>query len=248
MIPRPARLLLAFLALISACDAGSDGGAEARLDVAVAANFAACAEILSRRFEEIAGCEVVLTSGSTGRLAKQIEEGAPFAVFLAADVERPERLVARGRAEAESRFTYARGRLVLAVPRGRPAPTGLDDLRAARAARIAIARAELAPYGRAAEEVLKGLDLDNEIVVGENVAQVLHFVVSGAADYGFVPASLAVTGGLPHLELPAGLHAAIEQQAVLIDARSALARRFMAFLRSPAALDEIRRCGYEPGG
>ena len=144
--------------------------------VAVASNFRIPAESLVQVFEEQTGHSVVVTSGSTGTLYAQIVNGAPFDVLLAADAERPGRLVKSGAALPDSRFTYAVGQLVLWS--ADPALNGHDCaemLQQRQFRRLAIANPDTAPYGAAARQVLERLslwgELDDRLVVGENIAQ-----------------------------------------------------------------------------
>ncbi len=83
------------------------------LRIAVASNFLVVAKLLAKRFEQTGGRRITVSSGSTGKLYAQIVNGAPYDIFLAANVTEPKRLEADGHAVAGSRFTYATGRLVL---------------------------------------------------------------------------------------------------------------------------------------
>lgn len=231
--------------------APSPPAAAAEVLVAVASNFADVAAALAVRFEAATGHAVVLSPGSTGRHFTQIKGGAPFAVFLAADAERPQRLEAEGLAVAGSRFTYAVGRLVLWSPR--PGLVDADGavLAAGSFAHLAIANPELAPYGQAAREALAALGLWDglapRLVRGENIAQAYQFVAGGAAELGFVALSQVrrpdrtAAGSL--WEVPEGLHAPIVQQAVLLRDEPA-ARAFLEFLRGDEARAVIAAYGY----
>jgi len=229
--------------------AGSALAGEAR--VAVASNFAATAKALEISFEQQTDHEVRLVFGSTGKHYAQIRNGAPVNVLLAADEWRPRLLEEEGVAVRGSRFTYARGRLVLwsseagyVDGEGRVLEEG--DFR-----HLAIANPKLAPYGAAAQEVLETLDLWDQlgkrIVRGENIAQALQFVDSGNAELGFVAAAQVSperrTSGSRWV-VPETLHSPIDQQAVLIRDEPA-ARDFLLFLGSDEAKEIIRRSGYE---
>ena len=145
-----ARALLLLLPLFVA-----EASAEQFLRVAVASNFMETAADLAEVFENETGIDVRLSSGSTGNLYAQIINGAPYHVFLAADIERPRLLEASGRAVAGSRFTYATGALVVWSWTARDCLAALYD---PQAGRIAIANPEIAPYGQAAREFLLGID------------------------------------------------------------------------------------------
>ncbi|MHC4108813.1 MAG: molybdate ABC transporter substrate-binding protein, partial [Planctomycetota bacterium] len=198
------------------------------------------------------GHRVVLTFGSTGKHYAQIVNGAPFDAFLAADVRHPQMLEQEGVAVAGSRFTYAVGRILLwspmpdyVDPEGMVLETG--DFR-----HLALANPKLAPYGRAARQVLeaRGLwpGLEKRTVRGENIAQAYQFVGSGNAELGFVARSQVVRPGAPPVgswwEIPPDLHSPIEQQAVLLT-DDATARAFVDFIRSAAGIDIIRTHGYD---
>jgi molybdate transport system substrate-binding protein len=220
--------------------------------VAVAQNFAATLQEISRAFSSATGHSVISSAASTGKLYAQIENGAPFEVFLSADSERPRLLEERGLAVKGSRFSYALGRLVLWSAQ----PDLVDPAGAVLAKtgwrHLAIANAELAPYGAAAREVLiqRGLwdAVRGRLVQGEDIAQTFQFVATGNAELGFVALAQlagAERGGSRWL-VPDSLHAPIEQQAVLL-ARAkddAAARALLDFLRAPEARARISQAGY----
>jgi len=225
------------------------------LTVAVASNFITPANELAARVEAEAGIQVRLVSGSTGKLYAQVANGAPFDVFLAADAERPQRLVDAGLGVGESLFTFATGGLVLwsrdAALQGANCRQALDELGDRK---LAIANPVTAPYGRAARQFLQAAGLweklQPQLVYGENIAQTMQFVVSGNAALGLIAASQDVDERLPtpscRWPVPPEMHTAIEQQAVLLRRAeaNAAALRFMDFLHGPVAAEIIRRHGY----
>lgn len=217
----------------------------------MAGNFVVPFRELARRFTAETGIAVVPSIGATGHLYAQIEHGAPFDVFLAADDVRPARLERAGRAVPGSRFAYAVGRLVLLVP-GRDTVAAPDvELRTGGVGTLAIAQPETAPYGAAAREALMrwGLwdSLQGTIVRGESVSQAFQFVESGAADAGLVALS-QVIGRRPHAFglIPDTLHATIRQEAVLLQdgADHPGAHAFLAYLRGEEARTVIAAFGY----
>lgn len=159
------------------------------LTVAVASNFLKTAKVIGDRYSREYGTSVRFVSGSTGKLYAQIVNGAPYDVFLAADDDRPRRLEASGFTLDERRVTYAYGQLALFTASERFRDGDCEDAFAAGDFdRISIANPKTAPYGRAAKEYLENAGLWDtfaaRIVIGENVAQAAHFVLSGNAMFG----------------------------------------------------------------
>lgn len=203
-----------------------------------------------------------VTYGSTGNLARQIEQGAPFAVFLAADEHHALRLVKAGLSESAG-LVYAIGRLALVTPRGSAFPRldGKAQLAAfkeavvaGRIARFAIANPGHAPYGERARDVLERIGLwmalEKRLVLGENVAQAAQFVASGAADAGFVAASLT---RLPELAaridatiVPQDLHQPLRQRAIVLNKQPPAAHALLAFLAGAEAQRIFVEHGFEP--
>ena len=225
------------------------------LHVAVAANFRGTAEGLARRFTAETGRAVELTPGATGALAAQIQNGAPFDVFLAADAERPALLAREGLGIAETRRTVALGRLVLCGSALADGADGAAVLAAGGFRSLAIANPETAPYGAAALEVLASLGLAealaDTLVVGESVAQAFHWAATGSAELAFValaqwreapPAERAALVGV--WDVPADRHAPIRQDGIVLAGADADARAFLAFLGGERARAAIEAAGY----
>jgi molybdate transport system substrate-binding protein len=221
------------------------------LRVAVAANFASAARALAASFEADSGHRLKLAFGSTGKHYSQIQHGAPFDAFFAADVERPRLLEAEGLAVPGSRHTYAIGRLVLWSPRPHLVVEHGQVLKDGNFDHLAIANPRLAPYGRAARQVLERLGLwqtlQGRLVRGENIGQTYHFVRGGGAQLGFVALSQLQQPGTPGSGSrwlpPADFYDPIEQQAVLLHDTPA-GQALFDFLRSPAGRAIIRDHGY----
>ena len=217
------------------------------VNVAVAANFTAVAEDLAALFETESGHDVVLSFGATGQLYAQISQAAPFGVFLAADIARPQLAIEEGHGVEGSFFVYAEGQLALYGP-GRDLSDGAAALKA-DFNQISIADPQAAPYGQAAVETLKALGLyaaiEPRVVWGENISQTLQFVETGNAELGFVAASQVLDKTDTWL-VPAELHAPIAQGAVLLKegADNPAAVEFLAFLQSDAAIAVIKAAGY----
>ncbi len=227
--------------------------------VAVASNFADTLRRLAPAFQSESGHQLKISVASTGKLYAQILHGAPFDVFLAADGIRPQELIKRGYAHADTLTTYARGQLVLWKPTAPNNSTakGEELLRQGKFRRLAIANPKTAPYGVAAVETLRSLGLwkrlNGEIARGENIAQTFHFVNSGAADLGFVAGSQlkrqSVEQGLVWA-VPPNLYSPILQQGVVLRKahNPTAARTFIAFLSTALATRLIIDDGYLADG
>lgn len=226
----------------------------AEVKVAVAANFAEPMRAIAAVLTKSTGHTALITVGSTGKLATQIMAGAPFDVFLAANLEAPAALEKSGHAVPGSRLTYATGRLVLWS-----ANPGLVDAQGQVLAgtgfrKIALAAPHLAPYGAAAVETLKALGqwerLQPQVVQGDSIGQTYGFVHTGHAELGFVAYSQVLEGGRPKAGsmwlVPARLHAPIDQGAVLLrqGADNPAARALLDLLRSPGIVPLLSSFGY----
>lgn len=218
--------------------------------VAVASNFTPVLEQLEVQFERQSGHTLTLISGATGNHYAQIVNGAPFDVFLAADGERPRLLEEQGRAVANTRFTYALGKLVLWSADPDVVDAGGAVLKSKAFSHLAIANPKLAPYGEAAQQVLTALgvweQVQSRLVQGDNIAQTLQFVETGNAELGFIAQSqLADVGhGGSHWKVPAALYAPIDQQGLLLKDTPA-AREFIAFMQGGQGRAVIEAAGYD---
>jgi len=224
-------------------------GAEVR--ILVATNFRDCLQELADVYAQQTGQSFKISSGSSGQLFAQIVAGAPCDLFFAAGTVRPQRLVNEGRAAAKDRLTYAIGQLVLAGRGVDPAAGGstiafaIDHVLLQSNTKLAIANPELAPYGRAARQVLKSYDrwepAQAHLVRGQNVGQTWQFLASGAAQLGFVSLAQVLaaerTGNGFRLGtkilVHRSLHDPIEQQVVVLKAASTEARNFLAYVLGP---------------
>jgi molybdate transport system substrate-binding protein len=219
--------------------------------VAVASNFSEPIKAIAARYESHTGHRLLLVFGSTGKHYAQIKNGAPFELFLAADTSRPQLLEKQRIAIDGSRFTYARGRLVLWSPSNNYVDNKGIVLDSGEYRHLAIANPKLAPYGKAAQEVLesRGLweNLQRRMVRGESIGQTYQFVRSGNAELGFVAYSQInrpnhITTG-SYWVIPQTLYKPIEQQAVLLK-ENIVARDFMSFLQTQEVKTLIKRYGY----
>ena len=233
-----------FLSLLSAAVAAKES-----VNVAVASNFTSTARQIAARFHDATGTSVRLSSGSTGKLYAQIVHGAPYDVFLAADVERPLLLEQSGVAVTGSRFTYAVGSLVVYSISATDCLAALGERRGGF---VAIANPSTSPYGKAARQYLEAVGLWEAVsartAFGENISQTLQFAATGNATIGIVAGSHMQAKELPAAaclyEVPGDTHAALEQQAVLLDSGKQGAAAFLEFLRSDEARRIIAQDGY----
>ena len=205
------------------------------------------------------GFHVDVVTGSSGTFFAQLQRGAPFDVFLSADVDYVDRLVAAGLADASSRFVYGNGRLVLYVHDASLLSTGgIDIVGGPRVGRLALANPRHAPYGRAAEAALKRLGLYEsaraKFVFGENVAQTTQFVDSGAADAGFTALAIALSPALrgrgAWVEVPPTAYPPIVQGGCVLKgaAHERAARAFRAFLVGDEARELLSKAGFVVDG
>jgi molybdate transport system substrate-binding protein len=231
-------------------DAGAPAG-QGPVTVAAAADLAAAIEPLQALYRRDHGGEVTVVLGSTGLLARQIAEGAPFDVFFAANVAFVDGLIREGHGVADTKAIYARGRIVLWTREGEPEARTLADLRDPRFRQIAIAQPEHAPYGLAAKQAIEsaGLwaELEPRIVYGTNVSATLKLATSGNAEAAIVALSLAVAtpGGRWHL-VEETLHAPLDQALVVTrQARDPVAARaFRDAVTGPEGRAILNRFGF----
>lgn len=220
--------------------------------VAVAANFLATLQQVADDFGKQSAHHVIISSGSTGKLYAQIVHGAPYEIFLSADAERPQRLEREGSGVKGTRYTYARGRLVLWSRDPRRVDAAGNVLQSSSFAHLAMANPRTAPYGLAAKQTLEHLGawpaLQPRIVQGEDIGQVLQFVDSGAAELGFVAyAQVKQRATGSYWLVPQTYHAPLEQQAILLrpGAKAPAALAFMRYLRSAGVRRLIEDAGYD---
>lgn len=224
--------------------------------VAAAANVQFAFTEIGQRFEEQTGHHVVFSFGSSGNLTSQIENGAPFDVFAAANVGYVDKLREKGLIIPETQHVYAQGRLVLVVNRQSGVKaTKLEDLLDPSISRVAIANPEHAPYGLAARQALQNAGLwdrlQTKIVYGENVRQTLQFVQTGDAPAGLVALSIADVPEVSRTLVDAGLYSPLNQAMAVIRgaAHEQVAREFVDFVMGSRGQSILERYGYSrPGG
>lgn len=251
-----ARILLAFLFALGAF-AAPPAIAQTAPSIAAASDLKFALEEIATVFKAQTGKELRMTFGSSGNFTTQLLQGAPFEIFLSADEGFVFQLADAGKTLDRGEL-YAEGRIVLFAPKGsllKP-DVSFNDLRAAladgRIQHFAIANPEHAPYGRAAEQALKGQGLweaiKAKLVLGENVSQAAQFATAGTAQGGIFAYSLALApaiGGLGNYVLvPAEWHAPLRQRMVLMKNAGETAQAFYRFVQSPAARVIFRKFGF----
>jgi molybdate transport system substrate-binding protein len=227
------------------------------ITVAAAADLSYAMDEIVKGFEKETGCVVRLSTGSSGNFFSQIENGAPFDVFFAADIAYPQKLEAEKLAVAGSTYLYAIGNIVMWVRNDSriDLSQGLAALRAGSVRKISIANPQHAPYGRAAEAALRKAGvydaIKDRIVLGESVSQAAEFVESGNADVGIIALSVALSPEMKrkgrYSAIPGDLYAPIQQGAAIVAASRNLqgAQTFLGYMKTPATAALLKRYGFD---
>jgi len=249
-----ASLLLA--SLLAVATPGAARPARIELSVAAAADLSSGLKEMAASYEQKTGIRLKLSFGSSGMLAQELQNGAPFDVFLSADMDYPRQLVSAGFADGDTLTQYARGKLVLWMPSDSPLDLhqGMNVLLDPSVMKIAIANPQHAPYGRAAMAALKHSGLYDRIkgrlVMGENVAQAAQFVESGNAQAGFVALAharaLEMSGKGKYWAVPAEDYPPLDQGAVVLthSKYKREAADFLRYLKSTEAVELLRKFGF----
>ncbi len=232
-------------------------GAQEKVGVAAAANISSVAEPLADAFAKAnPGYEIEFTFGASGALVTQILNGAPFQVFLSADMGFPQKLVDSGLAAGPVK-PYAVGKLIFLTVKTLDLSRGLSVLLDPAIAKFANANPETAPYGRAAEQALKNAGIfdkvKGKIVTAQNITQSLQFTLTGA-DAGFVNKSALYSKdvkpwdkeGTYWFEVDPKLYQPIEQGFVAMKSAASLpaVSAFARFLLSAEAQSVFEAFGY----
>jgi molybdate transport system substrate-binding protein len=233
------------------CGACSPKSSDHKVRVAAAADLAHAFPELAKEFKARTGNTIELQFGSSGLLAKQIEQGAPFSLFAAANRGFVDQVVKAGKCDGATARSYALGHLVVWTPTGTPAPTRLEELADPRFKKIAIANPEQAPYGKAARQALEksGLwpQLQDRIVLGENVQATMVYARDHNADAAIIALSLAlVTEGGTSLPIDTSLHAPLDQALVVCGAgeEARVAQQFADFIATKEGREMMTRYGF----
>jgi molybdate transport system substrate-binding protein len=229
-----------------------------KLLVASASDLQFALEEIIKAFEsENSSIQIEASYGSSGNFRAQIENGAPFDLYLSADIVFPRMLIESKRAVPDSLFLYGVGAIVVWVPTDSRIDLekhGISSLLDPSVRKIAIANPQHAPYGRAAIAAMKQLGVyekaADKLVFGENIAQATQFVQSGSADIGIIALSLAMAPKLKdqgrYWKVPLAAFPRIEQGGVIVASSKQLdsARAFRSFLLGEISRDILNRYGF----
>lgn len=246
------------LLLVSACGNapdhnGSQEDGQSSITIAVAANMQFAIEELTKAFTRKTGVNCEITISSSGKLTAQVKKGAPFDVFVSANMKYPREIVNSDLAAAPPKV-YAYGKLVLWSMNDDINPS-LEMLGDSSIRHIALANPKLAPYGVAAVEVLENYQLlekvEQKLVYGESIAQTNQFVITGAAEVGFTAMSVVLSpqikGKGKWIEINQNDYPPIEQGVVVVKRENSPADnalKFYEFLSSEEAIAILETFGY----
>jgi molybdate transport system substrate-binding protein len=253
----PIRRLLWVVAAVLLMGTPRELAAQRSPMVAAAANLNFALAEIAEQFARDRGTRVQLVFGASGALTRQILDGAPFEMFLAADEAFPSKLTA-ARLTRDEGVVYALGRLAIFAPAGSPLTVDeqLDGLarlvKSGRVNRFAIANPEVAPYGEAAEAVLRKRGLWNAIrprlVLGDTITQAAQFATTGNAVGGLIAYSLVLAPGFAsrgkYAVIPDSDHPPLRQRMVLLKHATEPAARFYEYMRTDAARAILQKHGY----
>ena len=246
-------LLLFFILTISilpiGCSSSQEPGVE--LSIAAASDLILAFNELGNLYEQEHGVKIVFSFGSTGQLADQIENGAPFDVFAAADIQFIDHLQKKNMIISETQKLYAVGQIGIAsLPNSNLELHRLEDLLQANIKKVAIANPEHAPYGRAAKQALVSAgvwdQLEEKIVYGRNISDTLTLIETGNAEAGIIALSLANPEKMDFQQIDEQLHQPLEQAIAVIQGtkEQELAQGFIDFIHGPVGKPIMEKYGF----
>lgn len=246
------RIVLVVISGLFLAGCRSDGlPAEKEILVAAAADLTPAFEEIGGEYERTTGTKVTFSFGSTGTLARQIENGAPIDLFAAANIEFIDGLQKQGLIVTDTKALYARGRITLWTHADSELQIDkLEDLTRPEVQRVGIANPEHAPYGTAAREAMQTLGIWDQVkdkmVFAENVRMALQYAETGNTDASVVALSLSLQSKGHWVLIPEELHRPLDQAlAVIKDTKNEQeARRFAAFINGPEGRPIMRKYGF----
>ncbi|MCQ6276486.1 molybdate ABC transporter substrate-binding protein [Bacillus sp. V3B] len=241
--------------LLSACNIEKDmktsENENLTITVAAASSLQLAFTEVAQNFETLTNSKVQLTFGSSGRLAQQIENGAPYDVFASANVDFVEKLKESGKTIPETQTLYAKGRIGLTTLKNNPIEINdLNDLLLPAVKKIAIANPDHAPYGLAAKQALESAGLweqiEDKIVPGKSISDTLTLVTTGNAEVGLVSHSL-VDDQLNFTLLDEDLHNPLNQAITVIKDTSQvqLAEQFIGYVTGSEGRKVLDKYGFD---
>jgi len=252
----PLAALLLALACVTACKDKTPAtttttASHGELTVAAASDLTPVFEELGRAFESATKTKVVFVFGSTGMLTRQIENGAPFDLFAAANVSYIDELEQKGLIIPDSKAVYARGRITLWTANESPVRfQGIEDLARPEIQRIAIANPDHAPYGLAAKQALQNAGVwdrvQPKLVYGDNIRQALQYAQTGNVEVAIVSLTLSINSNGRWTLIPEELHQPIDQGLAIMKStrNEPAARAFITFLSSPQGKAIMKKYGF----
>lgn len=245
------RALSSFALVIAIASCSGDKKSGRKIRVAAASDLQTAFLEVGKEFTAKTGITPEFNFSSSGLLATQIDQGAPYFLFASANRQFTEQVARSGRCDHDTKQLYARGRIVVWTPPGKQAPASLEDLTKPEYARIAIANPEHAPYGVAAKQALIKAGVWDRVadrmVLGESVSATMLFAKNGDVNAAIVALSLAVVAkGGTTLKIDAALHEPLDQQLIVCGSGSeaADARQLAAFLASREGREIMTRYGF----
>ncbi len=249
-------IVILFLCLftLSACADSAEESSEEQesLQIAAASNLTLAFKEIAHLFEEETGINITYSFGSTGQLAEQIENGAPFDIFVAAnplflkDLQEKEAII------SESTIDFAYGKIGIATATsGNFSITDLEDLLDPSIKKIAIANPAHAPFGTAAEQALKNTGLleriDEKLVYARNIADTLSYLESGNVEAAIISESLYQEGDVEFQLIDSTLYEPIEQTAAIVtqSEKQELASSFLSFLEGSIGKEVLKSYGFD---
>lgn len=235
--------------VLAACSSKSSGK---KVRIAAASDLQKAFTELGKEFETREHISPEFTFGSSGLLSKQIEQGAPYFLFAAANKEFVDAVIESGRCDGSTARLYARGKIVVWTPSGGPAPVQLADLAKPEFKRVAIANPEHAPYGRAAKQALEKIgvwaQIEPKLVLGDNIQATMLYAKERNVEAAIVALSLAVvTDGGTSLPIDPGLYEPLDQKLVVCGTgeEADAARKFADFVGSREGREVMARYGFQ---
>lgn len=245
-------IILLFSILLAGCSKPSD-----KIIIATAANVQYVMQDIKKEFEKESSQKIEIVVSSSGKLTTQIQEGAPFDVFVSADTKYPQEIYDKGGSDEKPKI-YALGTLVLWSKNIDSADLKVDNLIDQKIKKIAIPNPRVAPYGEAAIQVLQKQkffeQLEKKLVYGESIAQTAQYISSGSVEAGFNALSVVLSpemkGKGQYIVIDSTLYKPIEQAAILLkhskdSPKKVTSEKFYNFLYSKKAKEIFKKYGYK---